>query len=171
MTRSMFLFLLALAGFTALAGLTRLFGSGLLDDRTTSARAGIEKLHQQDVSATLAHDPQALANLFTEDGVLLEPDAAAIIGRAAILAANQKDVADHPGTKVLSYKPEIKDLQIQDGVAYEWDVFDASFQEAGKNNVQHFRAKALRILRRQPDGTWKFARVMWNLAEGQNLPQ
>jgi len=166
MTRSMFLFVFALAGFT------RLVGSGVvLDDPSVSARAEIEKLHEQDVSATLAHDPQALANLFTEDGVLLEPDAAPIIGRAAILAANKKDVAEHPGTRVLSYKPEIRDLQIRDGVAYEWEVFDASFQEAGKNNVQHFRAKALRVLRRQPDGTWKFARVIWNLAEGQHLPQ
>ena len=58
------------------------------------AKRGIETLHQQDIAATLAHDPQALADLFTEDAVLLEPDAAPLIGKAAILAANRKDVAN-----------------------------------------------------------------------------
>lgn len=132
----------------------------------------IEKLHQQDIDATLAHDPQALADLFTDDAVLLEPGAAPIVGKSAILAANQKDKAEHPQMKVVGYKPDIKDLQIVDGVAFEWDYFDAIFSESGKgDDVQRFRAKALRVLRRQPDGSWKFARVMWNLAEGQTLPK
>lgn len=165
MTRSIFFFLLALASLTAV------LGSGRRSDPTASARAEIEKLHQQDISATLAHDPQALADLFTDDGVLLEPDAAPLIGKPAILAANKKDVAEHPGTKIVGYQPEIQDLQILDGVAYEWDYFDASFKESEKSSVQHFHAKALRVLRRQPDGTWKFARIMWNLAEGQTAPK
>jgi len=130
-------------------------------------RQAIERLHQQDVDATLARDPQALANLFTEDAVLLEPGAPAVIGRAAILAENLKDKADHPAAKVVSYKPEIKDLQIVDGAAFEWDTFEARYQETEKGEVKGFRAKALRILKRQPDGSWKFARVMWNMAEGQ----
>lgn len=131
------------------------------------ARAGIEKAHQQDVAATLADDPKALANLFTEDAVLLEPDNAPLIGRQAILAANEQDKAAHLDSKVLSYKPEIKDLQIRGGWAFEWDTFEASFKESEKGEVKTFHAKALRILQRQPDGSWKFARVMWNMDEGQ----
>jgi uncharacterized protein (TIGR02246 family) len=137
-----------------------------------ATRNAIEKLHQQDVTATLAHDPQALADLFTEDAVLLEPGSAPVIGKQAILAENKKDQAEHSHMKVVSYTPEIKDIQIVDGIAYEWDYFDASFSESGKgNDVQTFRAKALRILKRQPDGSWKFSRVMWNLAEDQTLPK
>jgi hypothetical protein len=49
--------------------------------------------------------------------------------------------------------------------AFEWDYFDASYKESEKAEVKRFRAKALRILRRQKDGSWKFARVMWNLVE------
>lgn len=131
------------------------------------ARSAIEKLHQQDVAATLARDPKALANLFTEDAVLLEPGQAPLIGKAAILADNEQDQKAHPGTKVVSYKPDIKDLQIRDGVAYEWDTFEASYKESENTEVKSFKAKALRILERQKDGSWKFARVMWNMAEGQ----
>jgi len=127
----------------------------------------IERAHMQDVEATLAHDPQALADLFTEDAVLLEPGAPAVIGRAAILANNKKDQLEHPNAKVVSYKPEIKDLQVVDGWAFEWDLFAGSFKESEKAEVKTFRAKGLRVLKRQPDGEWKFARVMWNMAEGQ----
>jgi uncharacterized protein (TIGR02246 family) len=129
-------------------------------------RQAIQKLHQQDIDATLARDPQALADLFTDDAVLLEPGAPAVIGKPAILADNKKDTMEHPDAKVVTYKPEIKDLQVADGSAFEWDTFEASYKESEKAEVKTFRAKALRILKKQPDGSWKFARVMWNLAEG-----
>ena len=130
-------------------------------------RRAIEKAHQQDVGATLARDPQALADLFTDDAVLLEPGAPAVIGKAAILAQNKKENLEHPDTKIVGYKPEVKDLQVVDGWAFEWDTFEGSYKESEKAQVKSFRAKALRILKKQPDGSWKFARVMWNMAEGQ----
>jgi uncharacterized protein (TIGR02246 family) len=134
---------------------------------STSAadRQAIEKLHQQDIDATLAHDPKALADLFTEDAVLLEPGSAAVIGKRAILAENQKDQAEHPTAKVVSYKPDVKDVQVVDGWAFEWDYFDGSYKESEKAEVKSFHAKALRVLKRQPDGSWRFARVMWNVVE------
>jgi len=131
------------------------------------ARAAIEQLHQQDVAATLTQDPKALADLFTENAVLLEPDNVPVIGRKAILAGNEQDRAAHPEMKFLSYKPEIKDLQIRGNWAFEWDTFDASYKESEKGEVKNFRAKALRVLERQPDGSWKFSRVMWNMDKGQ----
>lgn len=131
------------------------------------ARAAIERLHQQDVAATLTQDPKALADLFAENAVLLEPDNAPVIGRKAILAGNEQDKAAHPEMKILSYRPEIKDLQIRGDWAFEWDTFEASYKESEKGEVKSFRAKALRILQRQPDGSWKFSRVMWNMDKGQ----
>jgi len=101
----------------------------------------IEKLHQKDVEATLSSDPRALTDLFTDDAVLLEP----------------------PNSKVLSYRPEIKSLEVVDGWAFEWTHFDASFQESAGSDVKSFRGKSLRVLKREPDGSWTFARVMWTL--------
>lgn len=132
-----------------------------------AARAAIEKLHQQDVAATLTQDPKALADLFTENAVLLEPENAPVIGRNAILAANEQDKVSRPDSKVLGYKPEIKDLQIRGNWAFEWDTFEGSYKESEKGEVKNFRAKALRVLERQPDGSWKFSRVMWNMDKAQ----
>ena len=125
---------------------------------------GIERLHQSDVRATISGDPKALAGLFTDDGVLLEPDSPAIVGRQAILSANEKNKAQHPSLKVLAYKPQIKDLKILDGWAFEWTYFEASYKESETGQPQTFHAKALRVLKREPNGEWRFSRVLWNLA-------
>lgn len=124
----------------------------------------IERLHQADVTATLSGDPKALADLFTDDAVLLQPDSAALVGKQAILSANQKDKAEHPSSKVLAYKPEIHDLHISDGWAFEWTSFEASYRESENGQPKTFHAKALRVLRREPNREWKFSRVMWNPA-------
>jgi uncharacterized protein (TIGR02246 family) len=123
----------------------------------------IEKLHQKDVEATLSGDPTALADLFTDDAVLLEPGSPAVVGKNAILKKNEEEKAAHPNSKVLSYSPEIKSLEVVDGWAFEWTHFDASFQESAGLDVKSFHGKGLRVLKREPDGSWKFARVMWNL--------
>lgn len=139
------------------------------DPAIDADRRGIEKLHQQDVQATLSGDPQALADLFTDDAVLLEPGSAAVIGKNAILAGNRKQKTEHPAAKVITYKPEVQDLKVIDGWAFEWAYFDTSFKESEKGQVQGFRGKGLRVLRREPSGAWKFARVMWNLAPESGL--
>lgn len=129
---------------------------------STDARA-IEKLHQKDVEATLSGDPTALTDLFTDDAVLLEPGLPPVVGKSAILKQNEEEKAAHPNSKVLSYRPEIKSLEIVDGWAFEWTHFDASFQESAGSDVKSFRGKSLRVLKREPDASWKFARMMWNL--------
>ena len=154
--------------FVGSIGLIVLLGGATHPAQETGAAdalQGIEKLHLQDVSATLAHDPKALAELFTEDAVLLVPGEPPLIGRKAILAHNEKDHAARPSARVLNYTPNIKDLQLRGGWAFEWDTFEARFKESDMSQAQSFRAKALRVLERQPDGSWKFARVMWNTAE------
>src|SRR6266849_202125 len=62
--------------------------------------AGIEKLHQQDVAATLAGDPKALASLWTDDAVRLEPGPAEI-GRALINTHDEEQKAKDPEVKII----------------------------------------------------------------------
>jgi uncharacterized protein (TIGR02246 family) len=126
---------------------------------------GIEKLHQQDIAATLSDDPSALAELWTDDAVRLEPGRQADIGKPAIRAADERAKADHPKAKVVSYAPEIKDVRIEGRSAFEWGYFTGSYKETPDGEVKMFRGKLLRVLQKQDDGSWKFARVMWNLVE------
>ena len=81
-------------------------------EASAEAMAGIEKLHQQDIAATLSRDSRALTDLWTDDGVLLEPGGQAKIGKQLIGAEVEKSIAKQPGIKILSYVPEIKEVKI-----------------------------------------------------------
>ena len=89
-------------------------------------RAAIEKLHQQDIAATLSRDPVALTDLWTDDAVRLGPGRPAEVGKRAIRESNERWSA-RPGLKVLTFVPETKDLTIWDGWAVEWGYFTGSY--------------------------------------------
>lgn len=124
-------------------------------------RAEIEKAHSQDIAATLSRDTAALTELWTDDAVRLgqgEPDD---IGKEAIRATNERQKAATPELRVLSYVPETKDLTVtDDGWAFEWRYFTASYVESPGGEEKRVRGKVLLVLKKQPDGSWKCARGM-----------
>ncbi|MBZ5578340.1 MAG: DUF4440 domain-containing protein [Acidobacteriia bacterium] len=60
-------------------------------------QAAIQKLHEQDVAATLAGNPAAIAALWTDDIVLIEFGQPRQVGKQAILSARQRRLAALPG--------------------------------------------------------------------------
>ena len=62
--------------------------------------------------------------------------------------------ADRPRT--LCYKSEIKDVQITANWAFEWGHI--SYRDS--STPRPMRGKVLRVMKRQPDASWKFARVI-----------
>jgi len=122
--------------------------------------AEIEKFLRQDVAATLSRDTTALTELFTDDGVRLQQGEPDDIGKAAIRTTNERFKAATPELSVLSYVPETKELTIADGWAFEWGYFTASYVESPGGEVKRFRGKRLMVLKKQPDGSWKCARLM-----------
>jgi len=118
-------------------------------------RIAIERLHQQDIDATLSGKADDLAKLWDREAVRIGPDQPAEIGKAAIYETDKREEASDEGQS-LCYKPEIKDLQITGDWAFEWGYF--SFKQSA--NTKPMRGKVLRVIKRQPDGSWKFARVI-----------
>ena len=122
--------------------------------------AGIEKAHQQDVAATLARDAAALTDLWTDDAIRLGAGQPADVGRAAILASNQRQTANK-SFKVLSYVPETKNLTFLDGGwAVEWRTFTASYVGSPDAEPKQVRGTVLAVWKKLPDGTWKGFRAM-----------
>jgi ketosteroid isomerase-like protein len=123
--------------------------------------AGIEKLHSQDAAATLSQDLAALSELWTDDVVILQQGQEAEVGKQTIVAARERRRAANPGFRVVSYVPDIKDVTItDDGWAFEWGYFTASYVQAAGAEEKRIRGKLLRVLKKQPDGSWKGARGM-----------
>jgi uncharacterized protein (TIGR02246 family) len=126
--------------------------------------ARIEELRKRDVAATLAQDQAALAELWTDDVVILQQGQEAEVGKQAALAKRLE--AGTPRFRVVSYVPEYKDVTItDDGWAFEWGTFTAGYADAPGSPEKRFRGKMLRVLRRQSDGSWKGARGCVNSSE------
>ena len=137
-------------------------GASAGDDKGRQADlAGIEKLHQQDIAATLSADPMALTDLWTDDAVRLgNVSRPADVGKPAILASNQRQTANK-NFKVLSYVPETKDLKFLDGGwALEWRSFTASYVDSPDGKAKQIRGTVLIVLKKLPDGSWKCFRGM-----------
>lgn len=118
--------------------------------------AGIAELHRGDVAATLSQDPDALAALWTKDGVLLGEGDRPVIGREALREAYAKG-----GWKVLSYTPHILNMAVDGDAAVEWGRFEVSFRATGKRQTEELHGRFLRAMKKQPDGQWRFTRIMW----------
>lgn len=118
--------------------------------------AGIAELHRGDVAATLSQDPDALAALWTRDGVLFGEGDRPVVGRQALREAYAKG-----GWKVLSYTPHILDVAIDGDAAVEWGRFEVSFQTTDKRQIEKLHGRFLRAMKKQPDGKWRFTRIMW----------
>lgn len=123
--------------------------------------AGIEKLHQDDIAATLARDADALTALWDDDAVLLQPGTPPVIGKSAFHDFMKQAILKSPTIKVVKYAPDIRDIRVAGDVAYEWGYFEAAQKGSDQKAPERLRAKLLRIIKRQSDGSWKFTRVMW----------
>jgi len=66
--------------------------------------AAIEKLHEEDIAATLSRDPVALTDLWTDDAIRLGPGQPAEVGKQAIRESNERWSA-RPGLNVLTFVP------------------------------------------------------------------
>lgn len=138
---------------------TPVFAQTQTTDKKAQDMAGIEKLHQQDIGATLSRDPVALTDLWTDEAVRLGPGRPAEIGKEAIRESNERWSA-RPGVKVLSYVPETKDLTILDGWAIEWGYITGSYVDSPGGEVKQIRGTRLMVLKKMPDGSWKCFRGM-----------
>ena len=117
--------------------------------------AGIEKLRQQDIAASLSLDHVALTELWTDDAVRLGPVPPADVGRQAIRESNERLTANKE-LKVLSYVPENREMIFLDGGwEVEWRPYTASFVTSPGGAPVHARGTVLIVYKKLPDGAWK----------------
>ena len=137
-------------------------GRHLRRDPHAADLAAIEKLHQKDIEVTLAQDPKGLLDIFTEDAVRIVPGSPPAVGKQAIKAENEKGRAEFPGFKVLSYAPEYRNIQIENGWPCEWGEHEAQYKLSPEAPPVSLRLKGFEVLKRQSDGSWKFAVLILN---------
>src|SRR5947208_11129363 len=75
-------------------------------------RIAIERLHRQDVEATLSDKADELAKLWDSEAVRIQQGRAAEIGKVEIYANDKRWEAKPDRPRTLCYKSDIKDVQI-----------------------------------------------------------
>ncbi len=105
-----------------------------------------------------AGDAPALARLFTEDAILIPPDAPVCIGRGPI-ASYYEDVFERTMETLAISTDEV---QTSGGWAFARGTFSATGKGPG-GLPRMVEGKWLSIFAVMPDGTMKLARHIWNL--------
>lgn len=123
-----------------------------------SDMSGIERLHEQDKEATLADSADQLAKLWDKDAVRFQTTRPAEIGAAVIYADDKQWEMSSGRERTLCYDLEVQDIQIAGDWAFEWGYGSYKTAKGDKMSVQY--GQLMRVMKRQSDGTWRFARVM-----------
>jgi uncharacterized protein (TIGR02246 family) len=152
-------FLFSAVVFLAGLGIGFFAGSALTATPERRDLAAIEKLHQEDIAVSLSQDPKGLIDVWAGDGVRLKPGSPPVIGKQAIQADNEKFRAAYPDFRVLKYEPSFKEVRIADGWAIEVGHYESTFKMSAKDNPVSVNGDGMRLLKRQSDGSWKFALV------------
>jgi uncharacterized protein (TIGR02246 family) len=154
-----FLTVLLVATLTARAETAIHDNPGKPSGTNASETAAIIALEHRDAEAAKINDVETLVSLWTEDGVLLQPRSEPVLGAAAIRKLLEQQKQQSTGMTTLAYEEDWKERRILGEEAYEWGEMSVTARlPDGKETTQ--TVYAIRVLRRQQDGSWKVARAI-----------
>lgn len=117
----------------------------------------IDALNQRDVGAALAGDPTAMMSQWTDDIVLLQPAGPILRGRAV---ATEALLGPARAVEILEWVFDFQEIKVFGDYALEWGTYRGSMRPRTGGDVIRTSGKLLRILQRQPDGSWKMHRTI-----------
>lgn len=120
--------------------------------------APLNALRDQFMAAENAGNAAEVANLYTDDAIVMAPHEPAVEGRQAILASLQAFFQNN------TVKPTLtaQETQIAGDWAYERGTFSWTVTPKAGGKPIEDSGKYLVILKRLPDGSWKVHRDMDN---------
>jgi ketosteroid isomerase-like protein len=119
----------------------------------------IQALNQHDVDAVLTSDMRAIASQWTDDFVGLS-SRATVRGKAANVAIIERSAEQMKALETVDYTVEFEEIIVSGDYAYEWGTYRGSVRPRAGGEATPYQGKLLRILQRQPDGSWKMHRTM-----------
>jgi uncharacterized protein (TIGR02246 family) len=114
----------------------------------------IEAINQRDVQFALANDAAMMMSQWTDDIVLLPPVGPIQRGRS-IIAEAFKGVESPENVE---YVLDIQEIKVLGDHAFEWGTYRYGVRPRAGGETVRTSGKLMRILQRQPDGSWKIHR-------------
>jgi uncharacterized protein (TIGR02246 family) len=164
--------------FAGLGAIALIAGSCMKErdaDRSTTATGSVtsaaearEAVRRQSARLTAAWpsgNVDSIMPLFTDDAVLLFPDAPDSRGQSAI----RETLTNAFGSlKVESLEAHIDTIEVFDDAAYEWGTYHERYVETGKPATQ-VEGRYLFRWARQADGTWRISRFTGNTVKEEQM--
>lgn len=126
-------------------------------------RARIAAIEQSIMAAFEAGNADAIAAAYTEDALLLPQGHPPIEGRAAIAEAYRATLAEYE----MSLDAVIEELEVLGDWAWMRGRFEHTYTSKADGAATTVQGKYLVIVRRDPDGVWRYHRDAFNLNEPQ----
>ena len=123
---------------------------------TVEDRAAIRSLIAKFDKDMLARNLPALVSVYTEDGVLMPPNAPIVRGRVAI----RQFFEEFP--KVTEFIQNAIEIEGEGDLAYPWGTYELAMLPPDATAPVKDRGKVLGVWHRQPDGSWLVGQVCWN---------
>src|SRR5262245_6542687 len=120
----------------------------------------IQALNQHDVKATLAMDTDAIISQWTDDFVVLHAAGPIIRGRSGNAAAAKQSMEQMKAFAPVEYNLDVQEITVVGDYAFEWGTYRGSARSLTGGETVNYVGKFMRILQRQPDGSWKMHRTM-----------
>jgi uncharacterized protein (TIGR02246 family) len=136
-----------------LGGCERRVGPAPLTDADRNAMRGLVVNFDK---AVLAANWPAVVSVYTEDGILMPPNAPEVQGRAAML----KFFEGFP--KITEFKQSVTEIEGGTDLVYVRGTYEMTMSPPGAKSPQRDVGKVLAVWRKQPDGSWLVSRVSWN---------
>ena len=131
-----------------------------IESRIDADRRAIEALNEHDVKAALANDVDAIVSQWTDDFVVLPPAGPIVRGRAANAAAAEQGKAQMQALIPVDYVVDFQEITVAGDYAFEWGTYRGTARPRDGGSDMTYSGKLMRILQRQPDGSWKMHRTM-----------
>ena len=125
------------------------------------ARADPEKINrarEAHAAAVNAGDAAAWAALFTEDGVQMPPNAPANVGRETIRRWSEALLSAFRAEFALS----VEEVRVSGDWAFERGTYTIGLAPTAGDDPMRDSGKYITIYQRQPGGSWRLARDIWN---------
>ncbi len=122
-------------------------------------RAAVHKFHDECINAALAGDVGVTVSCFAEEGQFLPPNAPPIKGKDAI-GEFLSQIVENPS---FSGSHEIVKVEVSRSgdLAYIHYTYELTLNDPDGNPVTE-HGKAIYVLKKQPQGGWKFLIDIWN---------
>lgn len=124
-------------------------------------REQVERASDGNWAALLAGDVERVASYWTDDAIVLPPDQPRVAGLAGIrrFLRAQFDAIRFEGFQMLE-----REIEVMGGRALELARYELSIVPVGGGAAERVEGRYILVWQRQPDGSWKATRDIWNFA-------